>query len=191
MRRNFPTIFVILILIILIWCSACVSQSSSDKIPQQKEALTEVIRPLESQRINFEKVKAELIAYRLEFINDPITAKTVYYMRSRDVDASGNATGWIFGVYKGSDAEFLVYDQSGWTTIRNATIPSDTIVLDTIVSPDFLFKQNKELISGNPSPAIPERRDLELQRGVYKLTITSGSNSRILKFNATTGALIT
>jgi hypothetical protein len=191
MRRNFPTIFVILMLIILIWCSACVSQSSSDKIPQQKEGLTEVVKPVEPQRMNFEMIKAELIAYRLDLINDPITAKTVNYMRSRDVDESGNANGWIFGVYNGSEAEFLVYDQTGWTTIRNATLPSDTIVLDTIVSPDFLFKQNKELISGNPSPAIPERRDLELQRGVYKLTITSGNNSRVLKFNATTGALIT
>jgi hypothetical protein len=178
-------------LIILIWCSACVLQSSSDKVPQQKEGLTEVIKPVESQRINFEKVKTELVAYRLNFINDPITSKTVYYMRSRDMDESGNATGWIFGVYRGSEAEFLVYDQTGWTTIRNATLPSEKIVLDTIVSPDFLFKQNKELISGNPSPAIPERRDLELQRGVYKLTITSGSNNRILTFNATTGALIT
>jgi hypothetical protein len=178
-------------LIILIWCSACVLQSSSDKVPQQKEGLTEVIKPVESQRINFEKVKTELVAYRLNFINDPITAKTVNYMRSRDMDESGNATGWIFGVYRGSEAEFLVYDQTGWTTIRNATLPSDKIVLDTIVSPDFLFEQNKELISGNPSPTIPERRDLELQRGVYKLIITSGSNSRILKFNATTGAMIT
>ena len=190
MRRNFPTIFVILMLIILIWCSACVSQSS-DKIPQQKDGITEVIKPVEPQRINFEKVKAELIEYRLNLINDPITAKTVYYMRSRDVDESGNATGWIFGVYNGGEAEFLVYDRTGWTTIRNATLPSEKIVLDTIVSPDFLFEQNKELISGNPSPAIPERRDLELQRGVYKLTITSSSNSRILMFNATTGALIT
>jgi hypothetical protein len=190
MRRNFPTIFVILMLIMLIWCSACVSQSSSDKIPQQNEGLGEVIKPEESQRINFEKVKAELIAYRLESFNDPITVKTVYYIRSRDVDESGNATGWIFGVKNGSAAEFLVYDQRGWTSIQNATLPSDTIDLDTIISPDFLFKENKALISGNPSPSIPERRDLELQRGVYKITITSGSNSRILKFNATTGALI-
>jgi hypothetical protein len=178
-------------LIILIWCSACVSQSSSDKIPEQKEGLTEVIKPVEPQRFNFGTVKAELIAYRLNFINDSITAKTVYYMRSRDMDETGNSNGWIFGVYSGGEAEFLVYDQTGWTTIRNATLPSDKIALDTIVSPDFLFEQNKELISGNPSPTIPERRDLELQRGVYKLTITSGSNSRILKFNATTGALIT
>jgi hypothetical protein len=111
-------------------------------------------------------------------------------MRSRDVDGSGNATGWIFGVYNGPKAEFLIYDRTGWTTIANATLPSEEIVLDNIVSPDFLFKKNKEIISGNPSPTIPERWDIELQRGIYKLTITSGSSNRILSFNATTGALI-
>jgi uncharacterized membrane protein YkoI len=46
------------------------------------------------------------------------------------------------------------------------------------------------VISGNPSLAIPERWDLELQRGIYTLTITSGNSSRTLTFNATTGALI-
>jgi hypothetical protein len=117
-------------------------------------------------------------------------ATTVNYMRSRDLDLSGNATGWIFGIYTGNKAEFLVYDRTGWTTIANATLPSEAIVLDTIVSPDFLFEKNKEMISGNSSPAIPERRDIELQRGIYTLTITSGSTSRTLTFNATTGALI-
>ncbi len=72
----------------------------------------------------------------------------------------------------------------------NVTLPSEEIILDTIVTPDNLFSQNKAVISGNPSPAIPERWDLELQRGIYTLTITSGSSTRILTFNATTGALI-
>jgi hypothetical protein len=115
---------------------------------------------------------------------------TVNYMRARDLDESGNAIGWIFGVYNGNKAEFLAYDRIGWTTIANATLPSEAIVLDNVVSPDLLFKKNKEMISGNPSPAIPERRDIELQRGIYTLTITSGSTSRTLTFNATTGALI-
>jgi len=54
-----------------------------------------------------------------------------------------------------------------------------------------LFVKNKAVILSNPSPTNPERRDLDLIRGIYTLTIVSGSKDRILTFNATTGELIT
>jgi hypothetical protein len=207
MRRNIPLSFAILGLLSLILCSACVSQPPANQTTRQDAGLTQTTTvPVDSLRISFEEAKAKLADYRINALNEsgnviPVkyirrdldlsgNATTVNYMRSRDLDLSGNATGWIFGVYTGNKAEFLVYDRTGWTTIANATLPSEAIVLDTIVSPDFLFEKNKEMISGNSSPAIPERRDIELQRGIYTLTITSGSTSRTLTFNATTGALI-
>ena len=207
MRRNIPLSFAILGLLSLILCSACVSQPPANQTTRQDAGLTQTTTvPVDSLRISFEEAKAKLADYRINALNEsgnviPVkyirrdldlsgNATTVNYMRSRDLDLSGNATGWIFGVYTGNKAEFLAYDRIGWTTIANATLPSEAIVLDTIVSPDFLFEKNKEMISGNSSPAIPERRDIELQRGIYTLTITSGSTSRTLTFNATTGALI-
>ena len=207
MRRNIPLSFAILGLLSLILCSACVSQPPANQTTRQDAGLTQTTTvPVDSLRISFEEAKAKLADYRINALNEsgnviPVkyirrdldlsgNATTVNYMRSRDLDLSGNATGWIFGIYTGNKAEFLVYDRTGWTTIANATLPSEAIVLDTIVSPDFLFEKNKEMISGNSSPAIPERRDIELQRGIYTLTITSGSTSRTLTFNATTGALI-
>ena len=206
MRRNIPIIFTILGLLSLILCSACVSQPPANQTTQHDAGLAQTTVPVDNLRISFEEAKARLADYRINALNEsgnviPVkyirrdldlsgNATTVNYMRSRDLDLSGNATGWIFGIYTGNKAEFLVYDRTGWTTIANATLPSEAIVLDTIVSPDFLFEKNKEMISGNSSPAIPERRDIELQRGIYTLTITSGSTSRTLTFNATTGALI-
>jgi hypothetical protein len=207
MRRNIPLSFAILGLLSLILCSACVSQPPANQTTRQDAGLTQTTTvPVDSLRISFEEAKAKLADYRINALNEsgnviPVkyirrdldlsgNATTVNYMRSRDLDLSGNATGWIFGVYTGNKSEFLVYDRTGWTTIANATLPSEAIVLDTIISPDFLFEKNKEMISGNSSPAIPERRDIELQRGIYTLTITSGSTSRTLTFNATTGALI-
>jgi hypothetical protein len=72
----------------------------------------------------------------------------------------------------------------------NATPNSEPIDMDIIVSPDRLFNENKAVISENSSLITSERMDLELQRGVYTLTITSRDLSRSLKFNATTGVLI-
>jgi hypothetical protein len=123
-------------------------------------------------------------------LNEPGDAPAVYYLRARNVDKTGNATEWIFGVILKNKGEYLVYDRTGWTTIANASLSSEEIVLDAVLSPKFLFDRNRELISGNQAPAIPERRDLELQQGIYKFTGQSGSTTRILTFNATTGALI-
>jgi hypothetical protein len=216
MRINIPIIFVILGLLSLILCSACVSQPPANQLNQHGAGLAQTTVPVntvpvDNLRISFEEAKAKLADYRINALYENAlngsgngipwkymrrdldlsgNATTVNYMRSRDLDGSGNATGWIFGVYNGNKAEFLAYDRIGWTIIANATLPSEAIALDSVVSPDFLFKKNKEMISGNSSPIIPERRDIELQRGIYTLTITSGSTSRTLTFNATTGALI-
>jgi hypothetical protein len=191
MHKSIPIIFAILALFVLSLCSACVTQPPENQTSQQNTGLSQINIQVDNSHISFEEAKAKLVEYRLNNLNEPVNANLVYYMRSKDVDGSGNATGWTFGVYNGNKSEFLVYDRTGWTTIANATLPSEEIVLDSVVSPGSLFSQNKAVISGNPSLAIPERRDIELQRGIYKLTITSGSTTRILTFNATTGALIT
>jgi hypothetical protein len=88
--------------------------------------------------------------------------------------------------------KLLIYDRSGWTVFpkSNTTLPLEELAVDHIVSPGNLIAQNKAIILSTPSSAIPERRDLELQEGIYKLTLYSGSKGRILMFNATTGALI-
>jgi hypothetical protein len=191
MHKSITIIFAILALFILSLCSACVSQSSPNQTSGQNVGLTQITLLSGPPLISFEEAKAKLIEYRSSELNEPVTVNSVYYMRSKDVDDSGNATGWTFGVNNGRESVFLVYDRTGWTTIANAMLPSEEIILDNVVSPGSLFSQNKAVLSGNPSPAIPEQRDIELQRGIYKLTITSGSTTRILMFNATTGALIT
>ena len=85
----------------------------------------------------------------------------------------------------------LAYDGKSWITIPwNAPLDLEEITVDSIVSPARLFSQNTAVIVRSPPPADPERRDLELKQGIYTLTITSGSTSRILTFNATTGELI-
>jgi len=190
MHKSVRMIFAILVLFILSLCCACVSQKPGNQTSGQNSGLTQITLPSDTLPISFEEAKADLIEYRSSELHEPVNAKTVYYMRSKEVDGSGNATGWIFGAYRGAEAVFLVYDRTGWTTIANATLPSEEIVLDNVVTPVFLFNKNKEMISGILSPSIPERQDLELQRGMYKLTATSGSKTRILTFNATTGALI-
>jgi hypothetical protein len=192
MRSSLPFLFTILALIVMSICSACVSPSQPplNETYQHNGGPVQITSPADSTRISFEEAKAKLTGYRFYELNELGNAPPVYYVRSRDVDGTGNATGWIFGIHNGNRAEYLVYERSGWTTIANATLPSEKIALDSVLSPDLLFKKNRDLITGDQLPAIPERRDIELQRGMYTLTINAGSTTRILTFNATTGALI-
>jgi hypothetical protein len=193
MRRNIPTIFAILALISLILCSACVLSPSGNKNPQQNTQQNVGLVQISeiSPYISFEVARQNLLEYQPDPTNESTAIKTVYYIHGTNVDGSGNATSWIFGVRHSGGTELLSYDRSGWKQIPwDASLLSEEINIDRIISPGSLFSQNNGVIFGNPIPANPERRDLDLTRGIYTLTITSGSKERILTFNATTGKLM-
>ena len=187
MRKFIRAIFVISALVALVLCSACVlpgSEKSGANVGLSQVPTREI-----SAYISFEEAKQEFEAYKSNYKIDE--KLPVYYILSKDVDSSGNAISWLFGTREPSGNELLMYDRTGWKIIPwNATIPTEELVLDQIVSPNILFIQNKDAIFSTSSPSIPEQRDLVLKQGIYTLTINSGSASRILKFNAYTGALI-
>jgi hypothetical protein len=189
MRRNFPTIFVILALIILILCSACVSQPSSDKITQQTGGLGPISE--ESPYISFDMAYQKLVESGSNSTNEPISTKSIYYFHGTNVDESGNATTWIFGVHQSDGSELLAYDLSGWKHIPwSAPALSEEINVSTIITPERLLSKNKAVILSKTFPANPQRWNLDLIRGIYSLTIISGSDERILLFNATSGEFI-
>jgi len=189
MRRNFPTIFVILALIILILCSACVSQPITSQPSQQDGGITLTTLKIESPSISFENAYQNLMNYRSDPTNDSSAINKIYSIYGLNIDKSGNATSWVFGVRHSGGTELLAYDQGGLTRIPwNAPPFSSEINVDNIVPPNSLFSQNSAIIFSNPSPI--ERQDLELSRGTYTLTIISGAQERVLTFNATTGKVI-
>ena len=189
MRKTTATIFVISTLVVLVLCSACVLPGSEK--PVANGGPTQVTVPVESSRISFEVALQNLKDYRTDSPNGSENIKKIYYILAKDVDASGNAVSWAFGVKNTTTPEMFIYNGKGWTVIPwiITTLPSKEISVENIVSPGNLFTKNKAIILSSPS-SIPERRDLELQEGIYKLTLYSGSTSRMLIFNATTGALI-
>jgi hypothetical protein len=191
MRRNIPTTLGITILFALILISACIAQPPAQSSSQQDQGLARITSDGESSRLSFTEAKMNLLDSLPDSMNETGSGTNIYYIFSRDLDESGNSTSWIFGVSGNNGPEFLVVDKEGWTTIENVVLPPEPIVFENIVTPGELFKQNRAVIFTNLSPGVPERRDLELQRGVYTLTITSGNSSRSLIFNATTGVLIT
>jgi hypothetical protein len=190
MRKTIATIFVISTLVVLVLCSACVWPGSEK--PAVDGGLTQVTVPVETSRISFEVALQNLKDYRTDSPNGAENVKRIYYILAKDVDDSGRAMSWVFEVNYDMEDRLLIYDKSGWTVFpkSNTTLPSEEIAVDNIISPGNLIARNKAIITSTSSSAIPEIRDLELQHGIYTLTLYSGSKGRILKFNTTTGVLI-
>jgi hypothetical protein len=191
MHKSVPIIFAILALVVLIVSSACISQPPINQTSPQNGGLTQILGPVESPYISFDTAQQNLPSYQLDPENTSYFIKTIYYFTGLDVDESGNARSWIFGMGNSNGTEMLAYDQSGLITLPwDAPPGAEEIDVDTIVPPARLFSQNSAVIFGSPGNVSPERRDLELKQGIYSLTISSGDTSRILTFNATTGEMI-
>lgn len=191
MRKFIPIIFSILILLILIFGSACLTQSSSSQKTQQDVGITRISSTADSPYISFDIAQQNLLTYQPDSTSQSAAIKTVYTIHGMNVNESGYAASWIFGVRISNVTELLAYGPGGWIKIPyNISFPSEEIDVGKIVPPGRLFSQNNAVILGNPSRTISERRDLDLKQGIYTLTIASDSTVRTLTFNATTGELI-
>jgi hypothetical protein len=115
----------------------------------------------------------------------------IYFIQGQDLDENGWAGKWLFEVKSTGGTELRILDRHGWTSIPwNVTHSVESIKTDTIVSPSVLFNQSRSLILQNSPASSAPVREIELQGNVYTLTITSANASKIMKFDATTGALI-
>ena len=189
MHKFIPIIFSILILLVI--SSACVTQSSSNQTNPQDVGITRISSMADSTYISFDVAQQNLLTYQPDSTSQSADIKTIYTIHGMNVNESGYAASWIFGVRISNVTELLAYGPGGWIKIPYRTsFPSEEIDVGKIVPPGRLFSQNNAVILSNPSKTVPERRDLDLKQGIYTLTMTSDSTVRTLTFNATTGELI-
>lgn len=187
MRRNIPAISAILLFGILILCSACTGPGNEK--PVIDVGLSQIPTQEISPYISFEEAKRGFEEYN----NTHGSGGNfhVYYLISKNIDETGNAQSWLFGARQQNETLLLTYDRTGWSkNTWNAMLPSEEILLSQIIAPENLFIQNKGVIFSSKSSSIIESRNLVLQQGIYTLTINSGNTSRTLRFNATTGKMM-
>lgn len=112
-------------------------------------------------------------------------------IRGYKLDASGNASSWDVIVCQAEHAYLISYSRSR-EQINNwsGRCPEQEIPLPRIITPRDLFLKHKERIVPQPDSITNESRDLALAGNTYYLTITGPAIPRELRFNATTGALI-
>jgi hypothetical protein len=197
MRSYLPLILTMIVLASLVFCSACTSQPAPNQTPQQNlSPKTDVgLVPLNmskgSQFVSFEDAIDHFGEPDINTPDSNNAATRILFILGGNLDNAGNAQRWVFGINKGVTNNLWVYDPSGWTVIPySGTLPHEEIVPSSLMSPGRLFTINHDAILGDQLSAAPEKRDLDLRNGTYRITITSGSTSRTLIFNATSGEAV-
>lgn len=190
MRTGISSFFAVLMLLGLILGAGCSAPSPAGQTAPAPNG-TPVsgftrISP-ETGSVPFDEAYRNLRQYPPEAPDISSRTMPVYYIHGTDIDLTGNASAWIFGVRSAGETVLLSYSGGGWQRIPwNVSLGGDGIDMEKIVTPDRLFSQNSAALEGTAG-----RRDLDFTRGDYTLTSMSGSTERVLTFNATTGKPVT
>jgi len=191
MRTDSSSIFAFLMLLGLILGTGCstpspAGQPTSAPTSTQDSGFTRISAG--SGSFLFDEAYRNLMQYPPEAPNVSSGEMQVYYIHGTDLDLSGNASAWIFGVRYAGETALLSYSGEGWQRIPwNVSLTGDGIDMEKIMTPDRLFSKNSAEIRVSSPQGAAEQRDLDLARGVYTLTIASAGAERVLTFNATTG----
>ena len=202
MRTSAHAVFMIGLLLVLCFCSACTSQSPSQAqagtilsvstTPTMIPGLSPASQgPGGGSATGFEEAQTGLHGYNPQMYNDTRFDKTVYRVQGKDLDASGSAITWVFTVNLDDTNQLLTYNGNNWknTTISSVNFP-EIIDFNSIISPAELFSRNRQTLFPAELSGAEVTRDLDLANSVYTITITSGSDMKAYRFNATTGVLI-
>ncbi len=145
-------------------------------------------------RINFEDIAPDVPYVGINREENPFenTTKTAHIqlIHGYKLDATGNASSWIFVVRQPQQVSLVTYDRSG-ETVNNwqGGFPENEIIISEIITPRKLFEKNREQIFSTRQAITNESRELALADGKYYLTITGQGKTRLLVFDAKTGAL--
>ena len=124
MQVRFIAIVVIAVLVSACLISACVSPfdqvNRTPPVPTLNEspAIDVGIVPIEIKPeppyVSFEDAKSNFKDSDSQSLNPVQSESKILFIRGDNLDAAGNAKGWVFGVAKGNVNELRIYSSTGW-----------------------------------------------------------------------------
>jgi hypothetical protein len=117
------------------------------------------------------------------------TEPGILYIRGDQVDATGNASSWLFVVRTTNRTSFVTYSHNGRSvTGWNAGFDGTIVPAGKLVPVEQLFEQNSASLSGGLPSDSNTTWDIVMENTTYMLT--SHSTGMIRTFNATSGGQI-
>jgi hypothetical protein len=147
----------------------------------------------EARNYSFEEVTSSIYTVPFDPSSDttpPSDETHILMVSGENLNDKGNASSWLFIVQYQNNTKFVTYDQYGETIIDwSGGYPREEVFPNQVVPPGILFEKNRDSIFKTPQAISTESRRLVLSGGNYTLTIKGQNSSRILVFDAKTGAL--
>ncbi|MGD1005008.1 MAG: hypothetical protein ABR887_06240 [Methanoregulaceae archaeon] len=184
----------VIILVIVIYFTGIPSLFNFYPTQQNSKNINLGLQPLPEagliRPIAFEEAVNQLSTFLLE--NKGISSNySIYYIRGTNLENDGRALKWMFGITYENQSAMMYYDQAGWQSILwQGGLPEKEIVIGSILSPSEIIQKNIGIIFGsNPSQNNRIER-LELNNGIYTLTVYRQDMKQIFSFDAVSGVLI-
>ena len=197
MRRS--AIIGILVVLVIIWLGAIVFLSGQPGTGTTPIAVTQPAgQPYNSglmsgnpsgepARFSIEEVTLLSPDYALDIFNGS-RIQDIYYIVGKNVNATGSAATWMYGMKNASGSAFLILDEGGWRVLPvKDTFPDTAIDLGTLRNVDTAFRNNRDLVA----PPGATDRQVEISGQIIRVTVWEGQVAHTYEFEAATGALIT
>lgn len=122
----------------------------------------------------------------------PISSNyTLHYIRGTDLDFSGRAAHWVFGVRYDNQTVLLYYDNPGWRSVSwEGALPEKEIGEGSFVSLTKFINRNAGILDASDPQREGLIRRMELMNGKYTITMERQGMQQTFVFDAASGELI-
>jgi hypothetical protein len=116
---------------------------------------------------------------------------TLHYIRGTDLDISGRASHWVFGVRYDNRSVLMYFDDPGWRSVSwEGAVPEKEIVEGSFVSPTNIIKRNTGILYASDPQMEGLIKRMDLMNGKYTITMERQGTQRTFVFDAGSGVLI-
>jgi hypothetical protein len=116
---------------------------------------------------------------------------TLHYIRGTDLDVSGRAAHWVFGVRYDNRSVLMYYDAPGWRSVSwEGALPEKEIGEGSFVPLTKFINRNAGILYASDPKQEGLIKRLELMNGKYKITIERQGRQQTFVFDAASGELI-
>jgi hypothetical protein len=197
MRRGAYIVFSIMLVLASCFITGCASSPSSPQ-PQATQGTGSggnqtVSIPHNARMYTFEEVTSNVFDAPFNTTSGLYPAHNethIMKVRGKGLDATGNASSWLLVMHYQDRTAYVTYDLFGMkVTDWSGGYPREEVFIDQVIPPKTLFEKNQNTIFRTPDVSGTELQELVLAGSNYTLTMKEKDKTRILEFDAKTGAL--
>ena len=189
-KSAFWTVFAVILLILFCCAGGCLSSSVPAGNQSSGPNIIDKTPRDEPVKVTFESAWQDLPYYESTGTVN-LTSLTIHQIHGTGVDAKGYADNWIIGVQQRENSSLLIYDRESWRQIAwGEPFTSPVITFDQMILPTQIYGVNNQSIEEMMNSNGVQESEIDLSDGVYTVSIRTSTGLSQLRYNASTGELL-